>query len=466
MDARRDEAPRPGHPRADRRFPPAPSRFDGLRGLQASAGNKALSGLLGDLQASAGNKALSGVIGGLSVQRLETPEQFQARYRAAVTGGHWQEVATALLAFPDAGITSRVGLLNHDERIWLYQAALAHLSGADQNRVRNPITTADRDAAFQACVRSARWPEAGPVADGFTDAELRTKSDALTPEQRTRFLATLAAGPVRVRSALLDSDWRAHIAGSRWADAVATLVNFNDADIIIRLRDLSVDQILAVRTAAAGNSRLGPLIEIGSGPFTNTTDTGNSYTSNAQVLRNGILITKNVKFTSVGTFGSAGGFAALQERVLAAVTRYLTGKFKVRVGPPGTGATTADGDYPITVRVIHDTGSGYEVRLHGGAHGRSAVDPRGGDFYELGMAEDTVISDVVLAHESTHMVLGASDEYANASVPGRVISNDHSLMGNFRTQGMAAAEIKARHFQFLVTLVSRWFPGRTISIVR
>ena len=47
-----------------------------------------------------------------------------------------------------------------------------------------------------------------------------------------------------------------------------------------------------------------------------------------------------------------------------------------------------------------------------------------------------------------------------------MITNDHSLMGDFYTQGIAAAEIKARHFQFLVTQVAAWFPGRTITIVR
>ena len=41
------------------------------------------------------------------------------------------------------------------------------------------------------------------------------------------------------------------------------------------------------------------------------------------------------------------------------------------------------------------------------------------------------------------MILGASDEYANAKVPGRTLYTDHSLMGNYYTEGAAAAEIKA-----------------------
>jgi hypothetical protein len=64
------------------------------------------------------------------------------------------------------------------------------------------------------------------------------------------------------------------------------------------------------------------------------------------------------------------------------------------------------------------------------------------------------------------MILGASDEYASATVPGRAIHTDHSLMGNYYGEGAAAAEIKARHFGFLVKEVAQYFPGRTISIVR
>jgi hypothetical protein len=183
------------------------------------------------------------------------------------------------------------------------------------------------------------------------------------------------------------------------------------------------------------------------------------------MLRNGVLITKDVNFVSVGTFGS-GGFVALQNRLIAAVTTYMTGKYKLHVGPPGGGSTNGDGDYPITVQVVPNTSASYQVNLRGGQHGRSGMSASGGNVFELGNTGETSVPDIVLAHESAHMVLGASDEYANASVPGRVITHDHSLMGNFYNEGIAAAELKARNFQFLVTLAATWFPGRTISIVR
>ncbi len=89
-----------------------------------------------------------------------------------------------------------------------------------------------------------------------------------------------------------------------------------------------------------------------------------------------------------------------------------------------------------------------------------------GDVYELGQASETGIMDITLAHESAHLVLGADDEYADASDPGRTVYTDHSLLGSYRSEGAAAAEIKARHFGFAVKTVGRWFPGRAISIVR
>ncbi|MBZ0304318.1 MAG: annexin, partial [Anaerolineae bacterium] len=201
----------------------------------------------------------------------------------------------------------------------------------------------------------------------------------------------------------------------------------------------------------------------GAAVFTNATDTGNEYTSLAVMFKDGLTISKDVQFIEEGTFG-ANGFDNLKARLIGAVTSYLSGKYKVRVSSPTGGPKDGDGDYPITVRVNDQPSADYPMRMHGGEHGRSGVTEDGGDIYELGQASEASVPDIVLAHESAHMMLGASDEYANASVPGRVISNDHSLMGNFYTQGIAAAEIKARHFEFLVKIVNGWFPDRTVSI--
>ena len=195
----------------------------------------------------------------------------------------------------------------------------------------------------------------------------------------------------------------------------------------------------------------------------NETDTGNEYEALVTLARSGLTVSKEVEFLEEGTF-AAGGFAALKARLIAAVTTHLSGKFNVSiqsVGAPREG----DGVYPINVVVTDNPSADYPMRLHGGTHGRSGVDEDGGDIYELGQAGETSAPDVMLAHESAHMVLGASDEYANASMPGRVLHTDHSLMGDFYAEGMASAQVKARHFQFLVQTVGQWFPGRTITIV-
>ena len=133
----------------------------------------------------------------------------------------------------------------------------------------------------------------------------------------------------RVRAAALDIQWRTAVAAGQWAAACTALYGFNDDDIKSRLRALTVEQILALRAVAASNPPLMALIEIGSANFTNATDTGNAYTSNAMVLRDGVLITKEVTFVSAGTF-AAGKFDALRDRVVAAVTSYMTGKQRLR----------------------------------------------------------------------------------------------------------------------------------------
>ncbi len=203
---------------------------------------------------------------------------------------------------------------------------------------------------------------------------------------------------------------------------------------------------------------------LGTTGVTNTTDTGNQYEAVIALWRNGMVVNKHVKFISKGTF-AAGAFDALKARLIAAVTTWLSGKYKVRIASVGA-PQPGDGDYPITVSCTDDPSADYPMNLHGGAHGRSGVDQSEGNIFELGQASETSVPDITLAHEAAHMMLGASDEYANASVPGRVITTDHSLMGDFYAQGIAAAEIKARHFQFLVKQVAAWFPGRTITIVK
>lgn len=200
--------------------------------------------------------------------------------------------------------------------------------------------------------------------------------------------------------------------------------------------------------------------------FTNTTDTGNRYTSTLAMMRTGLLITKEMHFVETGTFEHDDGFDTLRQRTINSVRSFLNKKYKIKIESSGGAAREGDGEYPIQVRIADNTSVPYEVRLHGGEHGRSAVNSDGGDLYELGQASETTIPDLVLAHECAHMVLGASDEYANASVAARQVYTDNSLMGNYYAEGMETAELKPRHFGFLLQIVAQWFPDRTISIVQ
>lgn len=182
------------------------------------------------------------------------------------------------------------------------------------------------------------------------------------------------------------------------------------------------------------------------------------------LFRSGLVVTKEVEFVEKGTF-APGAFNALKTRFINAVTTWLSGKYKVKIASPGR-AAEGDGVYPITVRVVDNSSADYTIRAHGGEHGRSSMGESRGDLYELGQASESGIMDITMAHESAHLMLGSDDEYADPDHADRTVYTDHSLLGDYRAEGAALAEIKARHFGFVVRTVSRWFPGRAITIER
>jgi hypothetical protein len=187
-------------------------------------------------------------------------------------------------------------------------------------------------------------------------------------------------------------------------------------------------------------------------------------TSTVALFRNGLVVQKEVEFSEKGTF-APGGFQALKTRTANAITTWLSGKYKVKVQSPG-GAREGDGEYPITVHLIESSDADYTIRLHGGEHGRSSMGENRGDLYELGQASETALRDVTIAHESAHLMLGSDDEYADPDDTDRTVYTDNSLLGDYYSEGPTTAEIKARHFGFVVRTVARWFPGRIITIVR
>lgn len=180
-----------------------------------------------------------------------------------------------------------------------------------------------------------------------------------------------------------------------------------------------------------------------------------------------LTISKEVNFVAEGTFkNDPAGFERFKNRFIDATTLYLSDKFKLKIESE-SGQHPGDGEFPILVRLSHNSSANYRLLLYGGTHGEGYVKKLHGRIYELGQKEanETLVPLVYLAHESAHLVLGANDEYSEVWPPLTAIYQDHSLMGHFYREGLEAAEIKKRHYQFLVPLLRRWFPNRIISIV-
>lgn len=196
-----------------------------------------------------------------------------------------------------------------------------------------------------------------------------------------------------------------------------------------------------------------------------TTDTGNKYTQDLVLNKTKatIQVQLGINWVKSGTWASDAAFTAFVQAVKTAAHSYLDNKFKIVCTPNAPGAGPAPIELPISF-VLSDNASGYTIRAHGGAPGgRSAMAEAGGDVYEK-RADGSTEVPITYAHEFGHAALGASDEYANPAVPGRVLTNDHSIMANYYQQGIPQAEFKARHFQHLVAEVAKAFAGYTCSL--
>lgn len=204
--------------------------------------------------------------------------------------------------------------------------------------------------------------------------------------------------------------------------------------------------------------------------FTNFPNDGKVGLTSLMVLSQDLLtISKDVNFVAADSFvHDQSGFEALKNRLIAAVTNYLSGKFKLKISSThDEQGHEADREYPIMVKLVHNPSANYLLFLHGGVHGEGYVKKLQGHIYELGQKEgnENIVPSVYLAHEGAHLILGANDEYAGVWPPVTDVYQDHSLMGNFYREGLEQAEIKKRHYQFLVPLLAPWFPDRIISII-
>lgn len=196
-----------------------------------------------------------------------------------------------------------------------------------------------------------------------------------------------------------------------------------------------------------------------------TTDTGNKYTQDLihNKTQSTLSVSLGVNWVKKGTWADEATYQQFIRRVKTAAYSYLDNKFKVQCVPQKTDTGLTTINLPIDF-IIYDIDSGYKIEVHGGTPGGgSAMSQSGGDIYELDDDDDPE-RDITYAHEFGHAILGASDEYANPAMPDRVLTNDHSIMANYYTQGIPEAKFKARHFQHIVTEVAKAFAGYTCSL--
>ena len=256
-----------------------------------------------------------------------------------------------------------------------------------------------------------------------------------------------------------------------WSEAVTLLNQLSDADLNTQVGQQSPEALFGLERAArqARVTRVQQAIQsvqLGSGTQVDT-DEGSTFRTPVRLFQSGVMIAKDVRFLKRGNFHSNDDFITFKNRIMEAVRTRLTNRFKLKIETPGGQAQAGDGEYPIRVRFIENPSAPYRMRLFGQRHGRAGVTPTRGSFYELGIQGETQESETTIAHESAHVLLGAHDEYADAQAPAsRQVFTDHSLMGNYPSEGEAQAELKPRHFGALVRLVSGWFPGRTITIIQ
>jgi hypothetical protein len=185
------------------------------------------------------------------------------------------------------------------------------------------------------------------------------------------------------------------------------------------------------------------------------------------LYRTGLHLTTRIKYVEAGGLGAAR-LAAYKTAVQTGVARHLTGKWKLRIASLGT-RQEGDGDYPITFHV--EEGGSYQITVHAGS-GRDATSESGAEWYDGGMAGDTPdMLIAVHAHELSHMMLGAHEEYAPepGDAPDRGgghIASDDSIMGDINAANATRLEVKDRTLQFLTAWALTYFPGRRVTIVR
>ena len=197
-----------------------------------------------------------------------------------------------------------------------------------------------------------------------------------------------------------------------------------------------------------------------------TTDTGNKYMQELHLNEAAgyVQTHSGIHWVKQGTWTDDAAFQAFIHGAKTAVYGYVDDKFQIVCTPDTHGAGTAT---PRTLAIdflLYDIDTGYKIECFGNQHGRSGMTRAGGMLYELGQDNETKLPPITVAHEFGHCLLGMSDEYVNPSVPGRTLTDDHSIMADYDEQGAPQAEFKARHFDHILKAVAAQYPGYTCSL--
>jgi hypothetical protein len=247
----------------------------------------------------------------------------------------------------------------------------------------------------------------------------------------------------------------------RHADAVADRVVAGDSAAALLAAGPGAGQ----RSDAVQRTGAGPAVQRDDVTVTGikgSTDTGNEYKQELSVNKTShrVQIQLGINWVKAGTWASDDAYSKFVRWVKTSAYSYIDNKFKIVCKPNAGGETI---NLPIDA-LLWDSSDGYTITVHGGTPGGdSLMAQAGGNVYEYD-SSDAKEEAITMAHEFGHCLLHASDEYANPAVPGRVLTDDHSIMANYYTQGKEQATFKVRHFQHIVAEVAKQYPGYTLKI--
>ncbi len=115
-------------------------------------------------------------------------DQKIAAFRGYVKKGDWKPAALHLNGFSEEDIGRLLNEVNHDARTGLYAGALESMPGYSE-RVTNAIAQIDKEAVrvgqlifdYDAAVGKGDWPKAAEILSAFSDPDIRSRLDELSP---------------------------------------------------------------------------------------------------------------------------------------------------------------------------------------------------------------------------------------------------------------------------------------------